>query len=298
MEIQQLIGFLAVAQSGSFSIAAQKTHRTQPAVSLQIRALEQEFNTRLFDRLGPQKVTLTDDGKVLFDLIEPIVKDIRQVEERFNDIRKQSDNFSLIVASHNTAIMYLLPDVVKVFKSQYPTSLLSVINRQRETILSMVRNDEAHIGITSLKIPPSWANYEVLGKFRRVLICNHDHPLLDKKRMTLEDIARYPLILPPIGGNTRSAIDDAFSKERVSYNLVLEVRGREAVKHFVEIGLGISILSEYYLPKEASQNVIMKDASNFFGYSESGLITRKGRYLSSGVKHFIAIVRKQIHEIT
>ncbi len=294
MEIQQLLGFIAVAKTGSFSAAARRTHRTQPAVSLQVRALEQEFGTRLFERLGPQRVTLTEEGRLLYDLVEPIVGGITQLEERFNEARKKLDRFSVTVASHNAAILYLLPDVVKAFAKQFPKAKLSVVNRPREGILSMVKNDEAHLGITSIVTPPAWAEYEVLGRFRRVLICRKDHPLMRSKKMPLAEIARHPLILPPIGSNTRAAIDEAFRKEGLTYELALEVTGREAVKSFVEAGLGLSILSEYYLSREDRKSLMVTDVSTYFGHSEAGLLTRRGRYLNHGVRYFADLVRREL----
>jgi DNA-binding transcriptional LysR family regulator len=294
MEIQQLLGFIAVAQTGSFSHAAERTHRTQPAISLQIRALEEEFETRFFDRIGSQKVTLTDDGRLLYELVEPVVNDIRNLGERFNEARNQLDSFIVKVASHNSAILYLLPQVVKSFMERYDKAKLSILSRPREMILSMVKNDEAQIGITSIIKPPIWADYETLGRFKRVLICQKGHPLEKAKKITLQEIAKYPLILPPLGSNTRMAIDQAFSNQEISYELVLEVMGREAVKNFVETGLGVTIINEYYLTKENRHRLIVKDVSEFFGYSESGLLVRKGKYLNRAAKHFIELVRREV----
>jgi DNA-binding transcriptional LysR family regulator len=293
MEIQQLLGFMSVAKSGSFSQAAKRTFRTQSAVSQQIHALEEEFKTTLFDRLGSHKVTLTDDGKLFYDLVNPIVSDIQLIGERFNEARNMLDNFSVIVASHNSAIQYLLPQVVKTFTKKYQKTKLTIINRSRDDILSLVRNDEAQIGITSITKPPAWADYKILGKFRRVLICKKDHPLKGSKKITLEAIAKYPLILPEIGSNTRMAIDRAFSETGIPYQLALEVRGREAVTKFVEMGLGVSILSEYYLSRENRHNLIVKDVSTYFGFSETGLLVRKGRHLNHAAKSFMALVIKE-----
>jgi DNA-binding transcriptional LysR family regulator len=201
MEIQQLIGFIAVAQTGSFSQAAQRTHRTQPAVSLQIKALEDEFKTRLFDRLAAQKVMLTDEGKLLYDLVRPLMGDIQQLAERFNEARNQLEHFNVTVASSNSAIIYLMPQVVKAFRRQYPKARLSIVNRRREDILAMIKNDEAQIGVGSIANAPAWAHYEALGRYRRVLVCRKDHPLKKLKNITLQDISKYPLILPPLGSS-------------------------------------------------------------------------------------------------
>ena len=298
MEIQQIIGFIAVAQSMSFSTAAERTHRTQPAVSLQIRALEEEFHSKLFDRVGPQKVSLTEEGKLLYEIVMPILGSIKDIDERFNEARNKLDRFNIIVASHNSALLNLLPPVVKTFTKQFPKAKLTVINRQRENIFSMVKNDEAHIGITSIAKPPIWANYEMLGRFRRVLICRRDHPIGKLKGITMKTISKFPLIVPPVGSNTRQAIDKAFAKENISYELAMEIMGHEAVRSFVEMGIGISIYSEYYLSKENRGNLIVKDVSKYFGTSESGLLTRKGRYLNHGARYLMELVRKEINTTT
>jgi len=155
MEIQQLLGFIAVVKEGSFSQAAKSTFRTQSAVSQQIHALEKEFNTRLFDRLGQQRVTLTDEGRLLYDLVNPIVRDIKLIEERFQEARNKPDNYQVSVASHNSAIQYLFPQVVKTFTKKYKNTKLSIVHRNHDDILSLVQNDEVQIGITPLTKPPA-----------------------------------------------------------------------------------------------------------------------------------------------
>jgi LysR family transcriptional regulator, putative pyruvate carboxylase regulator len=297
MEIQQFLGFIAVAQDGSFSKAAQRTHRTQPAISLQIRALEEELNTRLFNRLGQQKVTLTEDGSLFLDLIEPIVSDIKQVKERFNEARNKLDYFNVVVVTHDSIVQHLPPGMVQSFNKQFPKTKLSVVSRARDGILSMVKNDEAHIGLTSMEKLPAWAEYEVLGHFRRVLICSKKHPIKSAKEVNIKEIAGYPLIIPPSSRDTRIAIDQAFSKERVSYGSVLEVTGREAVKDLVMTGIGISILSEFYISNIDRKKLIVKDVSNYFGYSESGFLWRKGRYLNYAARYFMDLVRKHVKGI-
>ena len=297
MEIQQLLGFIAVAKSGSFSQAAASTFRTQSAVSQQIHALEKEFQTRLFDRLAQQKVTLTDEGRLFFELVNPIVRDIQFVDEKFKEARNIPDNFQVSVASHNSAMLYLLPQVVKAFNKQYPRTRLSIINRSRNDILALVKNDDVQVCITSLQNPPSWADYQLLGRFRRVLVCRKDHPLKNRSKITLEEIAQYPLILPPIGSDTRKKVDDTFVDKGISYNLALEVSGREAVKSFIQTGIGISIMSEYYIRSEQRNAFIVKDCSQYFGFSATGILIRKGRFLNKATKLFIELVRDEVKNI-
>jgi len=117
--------------------------------------------------------------------------------------------------------------------------------------------------------------------------------LKNSKRITLEEISKYPLILPDVRSNTRKVIDSVFKDKGISYQLAMEIRGREAMNKFIEMGLGISVMSEYYLQKENLHNLITKDVSTLFGFSETGLIVRKGRYLNQAAKSFIELVIKE-----
>lgn len=293
MEIQQLLGFIAVAETSSFSQAAQRTLRTQPAVSLQIKALEEEFKARLFDRIGAQRVTMTNEGELLYELLKPIAGDIQQLNERFDEARNRLDRFQVSVASSNSAILYLMPLAVREFTRQYPKARLSIVNRRREDILAMVKNDEAQIGVTSISSIPAWADYDILGSFKRVLVFGKDHPLKKLNKVTLQDISRYPLILPPPGSRTRQTIDKVFAEKGLSYELALELLGRDAVKEFIKTGLGISIMSEYYMTAESQQDMVMKDVSRYFGFSELGIVTRKGRHLNRAAVHFIRLLHSE-----
>lgn len=297
MEIQQLLGFIAVAETGSFSQAAQKTLRTQPAVSLQIKALEEEFRARLFDRLGAQRVIMTDEGELLYGFLKPIVGEIQQLNERFDEARNRLDRFQVHVASNNSAIMYLMPSVVKEFMKKCPKARLSIVNRRREDILAMVKNDEAQIGVSSISSRPAWAEYDVLGRFKRVLVFGKDHPLKKLRKIALQDISKYPLILPPPGSRTRQAIEQTFADNGLAYELALELLGREAVKGFIKTGLGISIMNEYFMTAETRQSMVLKDVSEYFGFSELGIITRRGRHLNRAATHFISLLHSEAARI-
>jgi len=290
MEIQQLKGFLSVAKYGGFSQAAEKTFRTQPAVSLQIQSLEKELRAKLFDRLGPRKIQLTAEGKILFDLTSPLLEEISSLTERFNEARGKSHKGTVRIATHGSVMVYLLPEVVKAFKKKFPECSLSIMNRGRKDIISMLNEGEVDIGITSLKSVPNTLDYRVFARFNRILIAAKNHPLAKKSVIRLEDIASYPLLIPPKGTNTRTIIDQVFEDKGLKYTPAMEITGREAVKAYVEMGMGISVINEYYLTKEDHRSLFVKDVSNYFGRAERGVITRKSRYLSLTTKGFINII--------
>ena len=290
MEIQQLKGFIAVALTGSFSKAAKKTFRTQPAVSLQIQALEQELKVQLIDRSGKRKIELTEEGTLLLDLLSPLIENFDTLKARFDELRGNELTGSVKIATHTSVMVYLIPTVVKTFKKCSPQCDLSIVNRGRNEIFSMLDTGETDIGITSLAKPPASLDFTPFAKFKRILITPRLHPLSKKKTVSPEEITSYPLILAPKGGNTRTVAETLFRNLGLDYNISVEITGREALKTYVEAGLGISIIEEFYLSKEDKQKFHSIDVSEHFGSSEYGVLTRKNRYLSKHVKEFIKMV--------
>ncbi len=291
MEIQQLIGFMAVARTGSFSKAAQKTYRTQPAISLQVQALEEDLGVKLFDRTGKRKIRLTREGQVFFDLVGPVVNSYDDLKSRFHETLGQGQSGTLRVATHTSVMVYLLPGIIKSFKKRYPGWELSVVNRGREDIVKMVADGDADIGITSLSRVPASLDYEVFARFRRLLIVPPGHPLSRKRKMSLADIAAYPLLLPPAGSHTRAIVDEAFGREGLEYRLAMEATGRLATKAYVEMGLGVSIVNEFYILLEDRKKLVSIDVSSLFGVAERGLLTRKSRHLPGATIEFMDMVR-------
>ncbi len=290
MELQQLKGFISVAKYGGFSQAAEKTFRSQPAVSLQIQSLEKELGAKLFDRLGPRKITLTAEGQILFDLAAPLLEDISNLTMRFNEARGEASKSSVKIATHSSVMLYLLPEVIKSFKKKFHGCALSILNRGRKDIISLLNEGEVDIGITSLQAVPKTLDYKIFARFSRILITAKNHPLTKKQIVTLEDIASYPLIIPPKGTNSRALIDRVFENKGLKYTTAMEITEREAVKAYVKMNFGISIINGYYLTTEERQSLFVKDVNNYFGQAERGIITRKNRYLSPAAKEFIKMI--------
>mgnify|MGYP000550044802 CR=1 FL=1 len=293
MEIQQLRGFHAVAKYKSFTIAAQKTQRTQPTISLQIKALEDELGVQLFERLGPRRVTLTIDGKILFELTAPMVQEFDLLISKFNEARGRYTTTTVRLVTHSSVMIYLLPPVIKKFKDLYPDCHLQILNRGRDEMLGMLESGEADFGITSLNNAPSQIDYKVFSRFNRILIATKNHPLSKKANITLEDIAQYPLILPTQESTTRKSIDQLFAKHGLKCDIAMEVVGRTAIKTYVEMNLGTSIMNEYYVTPEDKKKLFVKNLSTYFGTAETGMVTRKGRILSQPVREFMKLVAAQ-----
>ena len=292
MELQQLKGFLAVARQKNFSQAAKKTFRTQSAISLQIQALEKELGVKLFDRLGGRKVAVTEEGQLLFDLTAPLVDDFETLKVKFDELLGREKKGKVRIATSTSVMVYLLPEVIQAFKKKMPQSSLSILNRGREDILSLMNSGEVDIGITSLKTKtvPESIDYKKFASFKRLLIGPKGHPLSRKSSVTPADIAKYPLLLSPKGSNTRAVVDSVFENLGLEYNLAMESTGKMAIKTFVEMDLGLSIVNEFYIAKDDRKNIFTCDVSKYFGTAERAILTRKNRYLSRAAEAFKKIL--------
>ncbi len=293
MEIQQLKGFQAVAKFKNFTIAAQKTQRTQPTISLQIKALEDELGVMLFERLGPRKVTLTPEGQIFQEITAPVLQDFTSIVARFNERRGIYATSSVKIVTHSSVMIYLLPLIVKKFKAAFPDCHLTILNRSQQEILAMLDSGEADFGITSMANVPTQFDYKVVSRFSRILIATKSHPLASKGNVSLEDIASYPLVLPTPDSNTRKIIDKVFQEKDLTYDLTMEVVGRTAIKTYVGMELGISIINEYYVTEEDKKHLFVKNMSRHFGKAETGIVTRKGKMVSHPAKEFMKMVTKQ-----
>ena len=289
MELQELKGFVAVALNKSFSKAAEKTRRSQPAISLQVQSLEKELGVKLFDRISPRKLEITEEGKTLLELASPLVDDFDSLRLKFKEKTGSAKKGSVRIATHTSVMVYILPDSIKRFKKKYPDCDLSIVNRGRQDIINMLSNGEVDLGIASLKQVPANIDYKPFANYDRVLIAAKGHPLSKKKTISLEDISGYPLLVPPQGSNTRRILDRVFAEHELEYKIAMEATGRLAIKAYVEMNLGISIINEFYLSKEDKQKFFIKNVSNYFGTAERGLLIRKNKYQSKALKEFMGL---------
>lgn len=291
MELQQLRGFYAVAKYKSFTVAAKKTFRAQPTVSLQIKALEDELGVKLFQRASHNQVQLTTEGEVLFELCGPLLSDFDNLKGRFEERCGNAEVAQVTMVTHRSVMSYFLPKAIKKFKVKYPDCHLSILSGStRKDVANIVLSGEADFGITSLSSVPEELNYEPFSLYNRILIAHKGHPLSRKKSITLKDIAEFPLILPRPGSNTRKIIDDVFSREGLAYKLSMEVVGRQAIKTYVGMDFGISIMNEYYVNEEDKKKLFVKDLSKYFGQAETGVVSRRNKDVSLAAREFLGIM--------
>jgi DNA-binding transcriptional LysR family regulator len=287
--LQQLRGFCHAAQSGSISKAAEKLFLSQPSVSLQIQALERELKTQLFERRGP-RILLTPDGKTLYELAAPLVEQIDSLDDAFAARRGGVETGRIDIAAGESTTLYLLPRFVQQFTEQHPGIELKLHNVTGRDGLAMVRADEADFAVGSMLEMREDIDYQPMFAYDVVLIVGLQHPLAKRRRVTLKDVAPYPLILPPSHLTTWRVVDDAFGKQGLKYKVKMEAGGWEVIKKYVTLGMGISIVTSICLTGD--EKLKSFPLTRFFPSRTYGLVIRKGKFLTPAAQRFVEMMRE------
>ncbi len=287
--LQQLRGFCQAAQTGSISKAAEKLFLSQPSVSLQIQALERELKTTLFERRGP-KINLTPDGRALYELAVPLIEQIDALDATFAARRGKLELGRLDIAAGESTTLYLLPRFVQSFAAQYPGVELKLHNVTGRDGLAMVRADEVDFAVGSMLEMREDIEYQPMFTYDPMLIVGLDHPLAKRKRVTLKDVAAYPLILPPSHLTTWRVVDYAFGQNKLTYQVKMEAGGWEVIKKYVALGMGISIVTSICLTGD--EPLAALPLARYFPQRTYGLVIRKGKFLSPAAQRFVDLMRE------
>lgn len=292
--LKQLRAFCFVAQTESMSKAAEQMFLSQPSVSLLIQSLEKELEKALFTRKGP-RIKLTQEGEKLFELSLPLVEGLESLPATFHEQCESDIGGQLNIAAVESAILYLLPDIIQTLSSDYPQIKIRIQKAAGSVGLGMIQRGDADFTIGSSLSVPENIKYYPIYTFEPVLIAPLDHPICNKESISLEDISQYGLILSPEHQSTWQMVDMVFSQNNVEYKVNLEAGGWEVIKRFVEHGLGISIITNICLSgNEKFQAIPLKD---FFPKRTYGLFIRKGKILTPAARKFIEIMDQNVLDL-
>ncbi|OFW14549.1 MAG: hypothetical protein A3H27_10985 [Acidobacteria bacterium RIFCSPLOWO2_02_FULL_59_13] len=288
MELDQVTAFLEVARQQSFSRAAEKLYRTQPAISAQIRSLEQECGQRLFDRLG-RKIYLTRSGEVLFEYGAKLVAMHRETLQRVREAHGIAGG-KLVVGANEATCLYVLPQVFADFKGKYPQVAINIYRNFSHKILQKIGENQIDIGIVTL--PVTQDNLKVIPVYEDELqvVVPAGHPLAKRSSIRLEELVREPLIFPK-GGHTRELLEKLFRKHRHQIQISMELASVETIKKFVGAGLGISLISRTYAQIEAQSGILkLIPLQGTKLLRRLGLVYRTDRHLSFAAQAFTEVV--------
>ncbi|RPE74698.1 LysR family transcriptional regulator [Vulcaniibacterium tengchongense] len=293
--LKPLRAFCQTARLGSISRAAEALFLSQPAVTLQLQALEREMGVRLLERSG-RRLALTREGEALYELARPLVEGLDGLDAAFRERIRGLDAGELNVAAGSSTILYLLPKIVEAFRAAHPDVRLSLHNVTGAGGLDLLRSDAVDLAVGSMLDVPADLSYEPVYRFEPMLITPRRHPLADKPEIALQDLSPYGLILPPQRLTTYRLIDLVFQQNRVPYTVALEVGGWEVIKQYVAMGLGISIVTAICLTDADRERLAARSLARYFPSRTYGVVVRKGKYLSPQARAFVELIKPALFE--
>ena len=287
MDLDQLHTFLEIVRLKSFSKAAQTCYRTQPAISAQVRQLEQELNTTLFERLGT-RISLTVAGRILAEHAEQILALRRRAQDAINELEKVPRGELLIAANEATCI-YVLPGVFAEFKKRFPNVQLLVDRSYGTRVVQAVLDNLADFGITQLPVQEKRLQVAKIHSDEIKLLVPAEHRLASYERIMPRDLAREQLLLPKTG-TTRARLNAWLDAVHDELNVSMELDSTEMIKRFVMAHLGVSFLAASHCREEVAAG---KLACVSLGpepmIRRVGLIYRKDKSLSKAALGFIQV---------
>jgi DNA-binding transcriptional LysR family regulator len=280
MNVQQLRYVRETIRCGlNLTAAAQALHTSQPGISRQIRELEDELGIEFFVRRGKRVIDLTESGKMLAPIVERVLQEIDNLRSAADELRDQ-DAGALVVATTHTQARYTLPPVVAEFKREFPRVRLSLRQGNPPQIADMVLRGAADIGIASEALDQYPGLLALPGySWQHCVVAPPDHPLLAEAHLSLEALARYPLVTydPAFAG--RSHIDEAFAARGLGADIVLAAIDSDVIKTYVELGLGVGVIAAMAFDPERDRGLRMLDASHLFRTNMARVALLRGRRL-------------------
>jgi len=290
MDFDQLETFIEVARLSSFSRAAEKRFRTQPAISSQIRSLEEEVGAKLLDRSGG-KVSVTASGKLFLRFAEETL-DVRKAVVTAIAETERVPRGEIVVGANEGTCLHILPEVFAHFKKQYPDVSVSIKRADYSKVLESVIDNSVDFGVVSMPITDPRLTAVLIHRDELVLIATPKHPLAKLKSVSAADIAQYPLVMPKVG-HTRDALDELFHQRKLKPRYAMELDSSELLKRFVAADVGIGFISRSNVQEDVKANVLttvsLADAPI---RRDLALVFRKDKALSRAALAFIDIAVK------
>ena len=285
MDTQALTAFLAVAESGSFSTAAERLFLTQPAVSKRIAQLEQQLGTRLFDRVG-RRIRLTEAGEALLPRARQVLLDLEDMSRAISNLTGTVSGTLRIGTSHHIGL-HRLPPVLRRFSREYPDVKLDIHFIDSEEAWEAVLHGDLEMGVVTLPPHPDpRLHSQAVWQDPLVFMAAPEHPLARLDRVTLETLTGYSAILPSPVTFTRRIVESLFEEQALTLNISMSTNYLETIHMMVSIGLGWSVLPETML----DDSVVRLNVDTALPVRRLGVVTHPGRSRSNAAGAFLDIL--------
>jgi LysR family cys regulon transcriptional activator len=271
------------------SAAAVALHTSQPGISKQVKALEDELGVDIFARHGKRIAAVTEPGKTVLAIAERLLAEAANLKRAGAEFANERFG-TLTIATTHTQARYALPKPVTAFKKRYPDVRLVLHQGNPTQVCEMVRAGEADFAIATEAI----AEYPELVslpcyRWNRCVVVPPEHALLKAKPLTLEALAQFPIVTYDFAFAGRSLINKAFEKRGLAPNIVLTALDSDVIKTYVELGLGIGILATMGFDARRDRGLHALDASHLFETSTTRLGIKRGAWLRGYAYEFIEL---------
>jgi DNA-binding transcriptional LysR family regulator len=288
VDLANLNAFIAIAETGSFSEAAERLHLTQPAVSKRIAGLEQQLDVRLFDRLG-REVNLTEAGRALLPRAYQILGVLDDTRRALTNLNGEVSGRLTLATSHHIGL-HRLPPLLRAFTRSYPQVALDIQFLDSEVAYEEILHGRAELAVITLA-PESREPVHAVPVWDDPLdfVAAPEHPLARNGAVTLADVALHPAVFP--GGNTftHHIVNNLFAAQGLTPNIGMSTNYLETIKMMVSIGLAWSVLPRTMLDEQ----VVRLPLPGIQLQRRLGYILHKERTLSNAAKAFMALLDEQ-----
>lgn len=290
MKLQQLRYLTAIIRNNlNISAAADSLYTSQPGISKQLRLLEEELGVELFSRNGKHLTEITPVGHQIILKAENILREVNNIQilaEEYRDDRRGS----LSIATTHTQARYALPPVIKAFRERYPAVGLQVHQGSPAQIAELVQSGEVDFAIATeslelfedLIMMPCYA-------WQRCVLVPRGHPLTELDHLTLQDVARYPLVTYVFGFTGRSQLDEAFRNAQLKPSVAFTATDADVIKTYVRLGMGVGIVARMAYDPQQDQDLVQLDAGHLFASNVTKIGFRRGTFLRCYMYDFIEL---------
>ncbi|MFL1387367.1 LysR family transcriptional regulator [Pseudomonas tritici] len=277
-DLADLRGFLAVADLGSFSAAAQSLHLSQSALSRRVDKLEQALGVQLFERTT-RRVELSTIGRGFLPRARNVLNELESALIGFHDLAYRLSG-EVTIACVPSAVAYFLPDVIRQYHAKYPGIRVRVIDESSSAILTVVARGEADFGLTYIGTQDADVVFQPLLEEDFVVALQVGHPLTERTSLTWDDLAGVDYISLAQGSGNRFLIDQALAHREVRPRSFCEVKHVPALVSLVEAGLGVGVVPKLAMPAKGHATLVTRPLTDPAISRTLGLISRRGRALS------------------
>ncbi len=290
MNLQQLKYLCAVVDHGlNVSDAAEALFTSQPGISKQIRQLEDELGLSVFVRQGKRLASLTPAGEIVVQTARRAMREIANLRRVADEFRGE-DSGTLSIATTHTQARYVLPKVLREFATRYPKVRVVLHQGNPMQVAEQTASGDVDVGVATEAL----ADYPELVtlpcyEWNRVVITPKRHPLAKVKPLTIEALAKFPIVTYDFSFTGRSAINAAFAAKGLEPNVVLTALDSDVIKTYVELGMGVGIVAQMAYDPARDTQFDGLDASHLFASSTTRLGLRRGVFLRGYVYAFISL---------